>query len=177
MYQFTCPRCGNPGEVPFEPTNPDNVLCKDCHEETGGKTYDLSKATKAPRRKHNTRVTLNIVCAECGVEAELDYVPKGVSISEMKCKSCMAKSQDDDSQWKLIEELKSREQKSGRPTYEIECSACGKSTDLPFKPDPNKTYFCKSCYENDGKPVVPNRSSEPRQSLGQNVFIRPKSDK
>jgi CxxC-x17-CxxC domain-containing protein len=177
MYEFNCPRCGNPGQVPFEPTNPDSVLCADCHEETGGKTYDMSKAAKAPRRKHNTRVTLNIVCADCGKEAELDYVPKGVSIPEMKCNECMAESQEDDSQWKLVQEMKEREQRSGKQLYEINCSACEKETMLPFKPDPAKTYFCKSCYENDGKPVGPTHKDEPKQSLGQNVFIRPKSDK
>ncbi len=171
MYQFTCPRCGNPGEVPFEPSNPDRVLCADCHKETDGKTYDLSGAAKAPRRKHNTRVTLNIVCADCGKDAELDYVPKGVAIADMKCNDCMSKSKEDDSQWKMIREMKDREQSSGREMHEIDCSACGKPTTLPFRPDPGKTYFCKSCYENDGKPVVTHKDA-PKQSLGGNVFIR-----
>lgn len=176
MYEFTCPRCGNPGKVPFTPSNPDNVICADCHEETDGKTYDFTKATKAPRRKHNTRVTLNIVCAECGEDAELDYVPKGVSIAEMKCDACMAKSEGDDSQWRMVREMKEREQRTGKPVHEIECSACGKDTTLPFRPDPEKTYFCKSCYDNDGKPVVVHKDI-PKKSLGGNVFIRRPTDK
>lgn len=171
MYEFTCPRCGNEGHVPFTPSNPDNVLCGDCHEETDGKTYDFSKATDAPRRKHNTRVTMNIVCAECGKDAELDYVPKGVAIADMKCAECISKLKGKDSQWGMVKEMKEREQSFGRKEHEIECNACGKMTMLPFRPDPSKTYFCKPCYENDGKPVVVHKEGQ-RESLGQNVFIR-----
>lgn len=30
MTQITCKQCGNKGEVPFTPRNPDDILCADC---------------------------------------------------------------------------------------------------------------------------------------------------
>ncbi len=30
MHKIVCANCGAEGEVPFEPRNPDNVLCADC---------------------------------------------------------------------------------------------------------------------------------------------------
>lgn len=30
MHEITCANCGAKGEVPFQPRNPDNVLCADC---------------------------------------------------------------------------------------------------------------------------------------------------
>ncbi len=31
MYDITCSKCGNPGQVPFEPKT-DDVLCRDCFQ-------------------------------------------------------------------------------------------------------------------------------------------------
>lgn len=31
MYDIVCSKCGNPGQVPFEPTK-DDVLCRDCFQ-------------------------------------------------------------------------------------------------------------------------------------------------
>ncbi len=31
--------------------------------------------------------------------------------------------------------------------YPVICSECGKHTEVPFKPDPEKEVFCKECYE------------------------------
>lgn len=30
MYKITCKNCGQEGEVPFEPRNPNDVLCAEC---------------------------------------------------------------------------------------------------------------------------------------------------
>lgn len=36
----------------------------------------------------------------------------------------------------------------GTPTlYDAICSSCGKATQVPFKPDPEKEVFCKECYD------------------------------
>lgn len=50
MHEITCANCGAKGEVPFEPRNPDNVLCADCFrnkrdDERGG---GMSSAPAAP---------------------------------------------------------------------------------------------------------------------------------
>lgn len=33
MYEITCANCGQKGEVPFQPRDPDNVLCIDCFKQ------------------------------------------------------------------------------------------------------------------------------------------------
>lgn len=30
--EITCKKCGNKGTVPFQPRNPDDILCSDCFE-------------------------------------------------------------------------------------------------------------------------------------------------
>ncbi len=34
MTQITCKNCGNKGEVPFTPRNPEDILCADCFAKT-----------------------------------------------------------------------------------------------------------------------------------------------
>lgn len=42
MFNITCKECGNEGQVPFEPRNPDDVLCADC--------FGKSRAAGQPSR-------------------------------------------------------------------------------------------------------------------------------
>lgn len=37
--------------------------------------------------------------------------------------------------------------KKKRKAYPAVCSDCGKDTDVPFKPDPEKPVYCKECFE------------------------------
>lgn len=30
--------------------------------------------------------------------------------------------------------------------FKVQCSGCGTETTVPFKPDPNRPVFCRSCY-------------------------------
>jgi CxxC-x17-CxxC domain-containing protein len=169
-YEFTCKRCGEHGSVPFEPNDPDDVLCRECYEETGGRTYDLSKVTRAPRRKHNTRVAFAIVCSECGKEDELDYVPKGVPMSEILCKKCMADVAGEKSRWALVEEQKSQEQRK-KNRWEFICADCGCLDQLPFEPHDDREYFCYDCYlRRQREEELERRGS--KHDLGDNVFIR-----
>lgn len=171
--EFTCKRCAEIGTVGFQPRDIDDLLCRDCFEETGGKTYDLSNLTKAPRRKHNTRVAFRMTCSQCGQDDELDYVPKGVPMDEVLCKACMLAKSGDASRWALVEREKLREQNK-RPAHETKCADCGNIELLPFKPQADREYFCYSCYltrqriEEFGAPV----DRTPRQEAGKNVFIR-----
>ena len=34
----------------------------------------------------------------------------------------------------------------GRELHKVSCSACGIETTVPFKPDPNRPVYCRSCY-------------------------------
>lgn len=40
-----------------------------------------------------------------------------------------------------------RRDKPPRKSYPAVCSNCGKHTDVPFKPDPDKPVYCKECFE------------------------------
>ena len=70
MYDFTCSSCGDVDQVPFEPDR--ELRCKECM-----RAEREIRQRKAPRRKHNTRVSMPINCAECGKREVLDYIPKG----------------------------------------------------------------------------------------------------
>lgn len=171
-FEFECVRCGELGSVPFQPRNPEKLLCRDCYAETGGKTYDLSRVTKAPRRKHDTRVAFAITCSECGKDDELDYVPKGVPMDEVLCHDCMAARAGEESRWALVEQQKDRERRRRR-TYAFVCDTCGCESELPFKPHPDRTYDCYDCFL--GKQREEEEVSRgPKHDLGENVFIRRK---
>ncbi len=173
QYEFECKRCGELGTVGFQPRNPDELLCRECFDETGGKTYDLSNVTKAPRRKHDTRVSFNITCSECGLDDELDYVPKGVPMSEVLCRSCMAERAGEDSRWALVQQQKRDEQKK-KQMFRFICMTCGVESDLPFKPHPDRTYDCYDCFLEKQREEEAPEPRAPRHDLGDNVFIRKK---
>ena len=175
-FDFTCKRCGEVGTFGFVPRDPDDLLCRDCFEETGGRTYDLSNLSKAPRRKHGTRVAFRINCAECGKDDELDYVPKGVPVAEILCKECMLAKSGDSSRWALVEQEKDREQKK-KKRYDVTCAECGCTDQVPFKPQPDREYFCYTCYLNKQREEEfgpPPEQRGPKHDLGDNVFIRRK---
>lgn len=44
------------------------------------------------------------------------------------------------------EKHRKEDKKKQRKSYPAICSNCGKETDLPFKPDPNKPVYCRECY-------------------------------
>lgn len=173
-YDFTCKRCSEVASVPFHPRDPDDLLCSDCYEETGGRTYDLSNVPKAPRRKHGTRVAFRIDCAQCGKEDELDYVPKGVPVDEILCKECMSAKAGGQSRWAMVEEQKLSEQRK-KMRYDFTCTSCGCLDQLPFQPHEDREYFCYDCYlEKQRADELERRGS--KHDLGDNVFIRKRKD-
>ena len=175
-FEFTCKRCGELWTVGFSPRDPDDLMCRDCFEETGGRTYDLSNLASAPRRKHGTRVAFRITCSGCGKDSELDYVPKGVPMDEILCKDCMFERKGDASRWALVEEQKGREQRRSRK-HEVACVTCGTVEMLPFKPHEDREYFCYNCYlekQREEELGPPASTKDPKHDLGDNVFIRRK---
>lgn len=49
--------------------------------------------------------------------------------------------------------------------YDAICSNCGKQTQVPFKPDPEKDVFCKECYE-QRKREIPAAKNSPKTFSG-----------
>lgn len=178
-FEFTCKRCSEIGWVHFSPRDADDLLCSDCYEETGGRTYDMSNVSKAPARKHGTRVAFRITCSQCEKEDELDYVPKGVPVDELLCMDCMREKSGNASRWAMVNEVKDRE-KRRKPKYPVDCADCGAEEMLPFKPFDDGEYWCYNCYlarqrrEELGLPEEPPEDKGSKHDLGDNVFIRRK---
>lgn len=56
--------------------------------------------------------------------------------------------------------------------YPAICSNCGKHTEVPFKPDPEKEVFCKECYEKR-KMEKKNQSSAPAEAPKEKTEVKP----
>ena len=58
-----------------------------------------------------------------------------------------------------------------RPQHEIECSACGEQTTVPFEPRQDRPVYCKPCYE-AMRPSDPtrNRSSRSRRGTSSHAY-------
>lgn len=53
MYKITCKNCGQEGEVPFEPRNPDDVLCGECFK--ASKQENETKSDSTPVAKEEPK--------------------------------------------------------------------------------------------------------------------------
>ena len=42
--------------------------------------------------------------------------------------------------------------KFGRELFTVQCSDCGKDTEVPFKPDGERPVYCRDCYQKHKKP-------------------------
>ena len=66
----------------------------------------------------------------------------------------------------------------GKPAptlYPATCSNCGKQTEVPFKPDPEKEVFCKECYEK--RKLEKKQSPKPQQPKTPEAFSGPRPPK
>ena len=89
-----------------------------------------------------------LACRECGKEflfsagEQAFYAEKGFQHQPSRCKDCRGS------------------RRSGgpgagatggeRPLFAAVCSACGKDTQVPFKPTPGKPVYCRDCYAKRG---------------------------
>jgi CxxC-x17-CxxC domain-containing protein len=53
----------------------------------------------------------------------------------------------------------------GPQLHEAVCAACGKMTEVPFKPNGRKPVYCRDCFQQEDR--------APRESSGQGVFGKP----
>jgi ribosomal protein L37AE/L43A len=84
--------------------------------------HDVSASLNAPRKKHGTRVTITFVCAGCGANAQLDYKPRGVALTDLLCEECMGAKEGTD-RWKLVRDKKKSE--TSQKMFEVTCMECG----------------------------------------------------
>lgn len=164
-WEIVCAECGEPDEVPFEPDDDEELLCQSCYQEAERERRRRAER-ESPRKQHGTRVTCRITCAECGEEAELDYVPKGVSIEEALCQDCLQDQQEEGSRWTEVRRRKTRERKS---EWSIECARCGATDYLHFEPQDDRDYYCTRCYHRHEEPD--NDRLGDLRSVGRNVYV------
>lgn len=82
---WTCAKCGSSiTELPFEPRDTSNLLCRECHKEA-----------RPPRRQQQERRMFqgNWTCAGCGTSiTELPFQPRDEST--LKCRDCFKKDRE-----------------------------------------------------------------------------------
>ena len=169
-YDVICEICGKETTVPFEPKSGRSVYCTECYLIRKEK-HDEKKEKKAPRKTHGTRVSFPITCARCGAEETLDYVPKGVKLSEALCSDCVRETHGEQSRWSQVSEKKRQEQKG---EWEITCARCGRTDYLKFEPKPDKDYYCVRCFHQHEEPS-PDRLEDKKQ-VGRAVYVRRPGD-
>ena len=50
------------------------------------------------------------------------------------------------------EKIQMSDDKFGREMHKVNCSECGKETEVPFKPDGDRPVYCRECYQKHKKP-------------------------
>jgi CxxC-x17-CxxC domain-containing protein len=83
-----------------------------------------------------------LVCKDCGktflfTEREQEfYKEKNFENEPQRCPECRA-----------AKKAKMRENRGQREMYTVTCSACGKETQVPFRPSGDKPVYCRECYQ------------------------------
>jgi len=80
-----------------------------------------------------------LVCKECGAEFDFTvqeqefFAEKGFTNEPARCADCRAAR-------------KNYGRRQPREMHPAICSACGKETEVPFKPSGDKPVYCSECY-------------------------------
>lgn len=93
-------------------------------------------------------------CVDCGAEFEFTgreqqfYEEKGWN-QPRRCKNCRAKRKPAagaHSQHDSTENEGETTIIAAPAKFKVNCSSCGMETIVPFKPDPNRPVYCRSCF-------------------------------
>lgn len=169
-YPIVCTLCGSKDRLPYRPRKGEDSYCQACFKFKRGEVNKKRQKT-SPRKRHGTRVTFPIECAQCGNEEILDYVPKGVSLHEVLCSECVRTTHGDESRWAKIKAQKESEQQG---EWEITCAECGREDYLKFEPKPEKDYTCVRCFQEQARPSPERLQGKKR--VGRAVYIRKSDD-
>ena len=90
-----------------------------------------------------------LTCRDCGAEflftenEQAFYLEKGFQNEPQRCPNCRAAKKD-------------RQRDGGRDgygggyarqMYPAVCAQCGRQTEVPFRPSPDKPVYCKDCFQ------------------------------
>ncbi len=93
---------------------------------------------------------ITLTCMDCGkefafTESEQDfYREKGFEHEPKRCGDCRKKRKDSK---RGTSRGRGGHQRSERQSFEVVCSACGISTNVPFKPKEGTPVYCRPCFE------------------------------
>lgn len=98
------------------------------------------------RRDNSDRPKMyNATCAECGSSCEVPFKP--MNGKPVFCSSCFGgKEESAPRSFRGRDEYRHEEKKMFRAT----CSECGKSCEVPFKPNSDKPVYCDQCFGRTG---------------------------
>lgn len=88
-----------------------------------------------------------LTCADCGTQFPFTaseqqfYAEKGFTSAPRRCKPCRAAAKA------ARGEAPARTGSLGaRELHQVVCSACGVTTQVPFKPSGSKPVYCRDCF-------------------------------
>lgn len=87
-----------------------------------------------------------LVCKECNAEflftasEQNFYKEKGFENEPTRCPECRSKRKKN-----TLGRLGGKET---REMFTVNCSECGKETQVPFKPVQDKPVYCRECFQN-----------------------------
>jgi CxxC-x17-CxxC domain-containing protein len=97
-----------------------------------------------PRDSHGTQVRFNVVCARCGRDDTLPFVPK--TQGTMLCRRCAREVFGPD--WAHGRDVDDPEGAS----YPFTCAKCHRVDRVPFKPSPGRELLCRACLRGEEQP-------------------------
>jgi CxxC-x17-CxxC domain-containing protein len=107
-----------------------------------GPKRDETKRGVPPVAVHGTRVHFNLVCARCGADDTLPFVPK--TLGEMLCRECARQVFGED--WAHGRPVRSAEE------HRFTCAECGREDTVPFEPDGRRELLCRACMRGEEQP-------------------------
>jgi CxxC-x17-CxxC domain-containing protein len=83
-------------------------------------------------------------CVDCGAEfvwtagEQAFFAEKQLKHEPRRCRACKARREERQAGTRQPEEL---------VETEAVCSACGRTTTVPFRPGPGRPIYCRQCYQ------------------------------
>ncbi len=93
-------------------------------------------------------------CADCGNSCEVPFKP--TSSKPVYCNNCFKREDNFDSRGggrsggRGGRDFGGRSNSGDRQMYEVTCSECNKSCEVPFKPTSSKPVYCDDCFGDKG---------------------------
>lgn len=88
MYDATCSKCGQPTQVPFQPTGDRPVYCSNCFKEVRGERGE-QRGGRGGGFGGGTRQMFDVTCSSCGQPTQVPFQP--TEGRPVYCRDCFHK--------------------------------------------------------------------------------------